>query len=150
MRFAHIVPNIKISVYAKLQLCRCPTYHTKRAVVIRSLRRRPYRMKPTAVGFISLTTVNCDVKYAWWYIHSVLLRNEIFVGTQSTLDISSLKSPARTPNNSPASRAMRCSLWVHSLNKVLISIFRIVYSRYIPSRSIETLRYFTSTRPFTQ
>ena len=39
------------------QLCRCPTYHTKRVVLIRSLRRRPYRMKPTAVGFISLTTV---------------------------------------------------------------------------------------------
>ena len=30
---------------------------TKRVVLIRSLRRRPYRMKPTAVGFISLTTV---------------------------------------------------------------------------------------------
>ena len=44
-------------MYAKIQLCRCPTYHTKRAVLIRSLRRRPYRMKPTAVGFISLTTV---------------------------------------------------------------------------------------------
>ena len=41
----------------KNQLCRCPTYHTKRVVLIRSLRRRPYRMKPTAVGFISLTTV---------------------------------------------------------------------------------------------
>ena len=44
-------------MYPKNQLCRCPTYHTKRAVLIRSLRRRPYRMKPTAVGFISLTTV---------------------------------------------------------------------------------------------
>ena len=44
-------------MYAKNQLCRCPIYHTKRAVPIRSLRRRPYRMKPTAVGFISLTTV---------------------------------------------------------------------------------------------
>ena len=57
MRFIHVVPNIKISEYAKHQLRRCPTYHTKRAVLIRSLRRRPYRMKPTAVGFISLTTV---------------------------------------------------------------------------------------------
>ena len=56
--FIHVVPNIKISVYAKNQLCRCPTFHTKRAVPIWSLRRRPYRMKPTAVGFISLTTVN--------------------------------------------------------------------------------------------
>ena len=44
-------------MYAKNQLRRCSTYHTKRAVLIRSLRRRPYRMKPTAVGFISLTTV---------------------------------------------------------------------------------------------
>ena len=44
-------------MYAKNQICRCPTYHTKRAVLIRSFRRRPYRMKPTAVGFISLTTV---------------------------------------------------------------------------------------------
>ena len=58
MRFIHVVPNIKISVYAKNQQRRCPTYHTKRAVLIRSLRRRPYRMKPTAVGFISLTTVH--------------------------------------------------------------------------------------------
>ena len=58
MWFIHVVPNIKISVYAKNQVCRCPTYHTKRAVLIQSLRRRPYRMKPTAVGFISLTTVN--------------------------------------------------------------------------------------------
>ena len=57
MWFIHVVPNIKISVYAKNQVCRCPTYHTKRAVLIQSLRRRPYRMKPTAVGFISLTTV---------------------------------------------------------------------------------------------
>ena len=56
-QFTHVVPNIKISVYAKNQLCRCPTYYTKRVVLIRSLRRRPYRMKPTAVGFISLTTV---------------------------------------------------------------------------------------------
>ena len=55
--YTHVVPNIKISVYAKNQLCRCPTYHTKRAALIRSLRRRPYRMKLTAVGFISLTTV---------------------------------------------------------------------------------------------
>ena len=39
----------------KNQLYRCPTYCTKGAVLIRSLRRRPYRMKPTAVGFISLT-----------------------------------------------------------------------------------------------
>ena len=45
----------------KNQLCRCPTYHTKRVVLIRSLRRRPYRMKPTAVGFISLTTACCDI-----------------------------------------------------------------------------------------
>ena len=59
--FIHVVPNIKISVYAKNQLCRCPTYHTKRAVPIRSLRRRPYRMKPTAVAFISLTTVNIQM-----------------------------------------------------------------------------------------
>ena len=56
-RFIHVVPNIKTSMYAQIQLCRCPTYHTKRAVLIRSLRQRPYRMKPTAVGFISLTTV---------------------------------------------------------------------------------------------
>ena len=41
----------------KNQLCRFSAYQTKRAVLIRSLRRRPYRMKPTAVGFISLTTV---------------------------------------------------------------------------------------------
>ena len=41
----------------KNQIYRCPTYHTKRPVLIRSLRRRPYRKKPTAVGFISLTTV---------------------------------------------------------------------------------------------
>ena len=61
-RFIYIVPNIKISVYAKNQICRCPTYHTKRAVLIRSLRRRPYRMKPTAVGFISLTTVNLGLR----------------------------------------------------------------------------------------
>ena len=48
-------------MYAKNQICRCPTYHTKRAVLIRSFRRRPYQMKPTAVGFISLTTVNTRV-----------------------------------------------------------------------------------------
>ena len=45
----------------KNQLCRCPTYHTKRAVLIRSLRRRPCRMKPTAVGLISLTTVSIAI-----------------------------------------------------------------------------------------
>ena len=64
-RFIHVVPNIKISVYAKNQLCRCPTYCTKRDVLIRSLRRRPYRMKPTAVGFISLTTVNYHIIEAY-------------------------------------------------------------------------------------
>ena len=64
-RFTHVVPNIKISVYAKNQLCRCPTYYTKRVVLIRSLRRRPYRMKPTAVGFISLTTVIMIITTRW-------------------------------------------------------------------------------------
>ena len=57
MRFVHDVLNIENSVYAKNQICTYPTYHTNQAVSIRSLRRRPYRMKPTAVGFISLTTV---------------------------------------------------------------------------------------------
>ena len=52
-------------MYAKIQICRCPTYHTKRVVLIRSLRRRPYRMKPTAVGFISLTTVRLVNKDFW-------------------------------------------------------------------------------------
>ena len=52
---------IENSVYATNQLCRCRTYHTNRAVLIRSLRRRPHRMKPTAVGFISLTTVDTGV-----------------------------------------------------------------------------------------
>ena len=47
----------------KNQLSRCPTYHTKRDVLIRSLRRRPYRMKPTAVGFISLTTVKLETDH---------------------------------------------------------------------------------------
>ena len=61
MRFTHFAPNIKISVCPKHQLCRCPTDHTKRVVLIRSIRRRPYRMKPTAVGFISLTTVNIEM-----------------------------------------------------------------------------------------
>ena len=76
---------MKISVYAKNQLCRCPTYHTKRAVLIRSLRRRPYRMKPAAVGFISLTTVilthttNCNphnLTKCWlfdWFVLTPLL-----------------------------------------------------------------------------
>ena len=44
----------------KFSSCRCPTYCTKRTVLIRSLRRRPCRMKPTAVGFISFTTVIYD------------------------------------------------------------------------------------------
>ena len=48
-------PEVKMA-----QICRCPTYHTKRVDLIRSLRRRPYRMKPTAVGFISLTTVRVE------------------------------------------------------------------------------------------
>ena len=54
----------------KNQLCRCPTYRTKRAVLIRSLRQRPYRMKPTAVGFISLTTLNVHLSSVrFWDIH---------------------------------------------------------------------------------
>ena len=57
MWFEHVVPSIENAVYAKNQLCGCPTYHMNCAVTIRSLRRRPYRMKSTAVGFTSLTTV---------------------------------------------------------------------------------------------
>ena len=44
------------------QLCGCPTYHTKRVVLIRSLR-------PTAVSFISPTTVNL---LSWECIESCL------------------------------------------------------------------------------
>ena len=45
-------------LFAMNQLCGCPTSHINRAVSTRSLRRRPYRMKSNAVGFISLATVN--------------------------------------------------------------------------------------------
>ena len=46
------------SLYAKNQLCGCPAHHKYRVVSIRSHWRWPYRMKPTAVDFISFTTVN--------------------------------------------------------------------------------------------
>ena len=47
----------RLSVHATNHFCRCPTCHTNHAVSIRSLLQRPYGMKPTAVAFISLTTV---------------------------------------------------------------------------------------------
>ena len=74
-------------MYAKNQLCRCPTYCTKRDVLIRSLRRRPYRMKPTAVGFISLNTVigtGCRVQ-----VFSLILDSSVGLsaGIQSAGDL---------------------------------------------------------------
>ena len=42
-------------MYAKNQICTCPIYHTKRAVLIRPLRRRPY----------SLTTVMMSWNLGW-------------------------------------------------------------------------------------
>ena len=56
----------------KISSVDAPTYHTKRVVLIRSLRRRPYRMKPTAVGFISLTTVISETYLFSWFHRSVL------------------------------------------------------------------------------
>ena len=71
MRFVHFVPHIENSVYAMIRLCRCSTHHTNLAVSVRSLRRRPYRMKPTAIGFINLTTVNF-VASQWWCIRLLM------------------------------------------------------------------------------
>ena len=45
-----------LSVRAK-NICRCLNCHTNYVVSIRSLLRRSYGMKPSAVAFISLTTV---------------------------------------------------------------------------------------------
>ena len=54
------------TLYAKNQLFRSPTYHTNRAVSIRSLWWQPYQVKPTADGFISLTIVSKGVLGCNW------------------------------------------------------------------------------------
>ena len=79
-QFIHFVPNIKISVHAKNEICRCPTYHTKRAVLIRSLRRRPYRMKPTAVHQSHHCGLRTTIKMQMvWYVQTKLDKLQFIV-----------------------------------------------------------------------